>query len=92
MIDTAKAQWDLTKEEKYAISWFEKNGFDAVLEKQYLSKTVFTVTKDGISDKFELRSDGTKVELLMEWFQHDWELLRENRELREKLKRQLEQC
>lgn len=36
MLDTSRAQWEISKEEKYALDWFERNGFDAVLEKQFL--------------------------------------------------------
>ena len=54
MIDIKNAKWDLSNEEKYAIKWFNENGFDGVLEKQYLSKTIFSVSKDGQTDKFEL--------------------------------------
>lgn len=54
MIDITAAKWDLSKEERYAIKWFEENGFEGKLERQFLSKTKFTVTKDGLTDRFEL--------------------------------------
>ena len=55
MIDLAKVKWVLSNEELYAIEWFEKNGFSGSLDKQYMSKSKFTVTKDGVTDKFELQ-------------------------------------
>lgn len=54
MINTAKAKWDLSKEEKYAVNWFNKHGFDGEIEKQYLSKTKFIISKNGVTDRFEL--------------------------------------
>ena len=31
MTDTSKAKWELTKNDLYAIEWFNKNGFDVTL-------------------------------------------------------------
>lgn len=53
-MDISNAKYDFSKEEKYVINWFNENGFDGKIIKQYVSKTVFEITKDGISDKFEL--------------------------------------
>lgn len=54
MIDISKQKWDFSKEEKFVIKWFDENGFDGTLEKQYVSKTIFSIEKDGVKDKFEL--------------------------------------
>ena len=54
MIDVSKAKWDLSEEEEYAVKWFNDNGFDGKLDNQYLSKTKFNLTKNGVSDVFEL--------------------------------------
>ena len=54
MIDVSKAKWTLSEETVFAVEWFEKNGFSGSLDKQYLSKTKFTVSKNGVTDKFEL--------------------------------------
>lgn len=88
MIDVKNAKWDLSGKEKYAISWFEENGFDAILKKQYLSKTVFTVSKDDVSKEFELPSDDNEVNVkqFMEQFRRDWDMLCENLKLRELFK------
>ena len=50
MIDTSKARWEFSAEDKYIFEWLDKNGFDAVLEKQYISKMRVRVTKDGVTD------------------------------------------
>ena len=54
MIDTSNAKYELGKITKYAVKWFNNNGFDGVLEKQYNSKAVFLVNKDGIENRFEV--------------------------------------
>lgn len=76
MIDVSNAQWELSKDEKYAINWFNRNGFNGKLEKQYVSKTVFQVEKDGIKDKFEL-PQGAKIYIseYMEQYRMSWEML-----------------
>ena len=76
MVDTSKAKWELSKEEKYAIEWFNENGFDGEIEKQFVSKTQFSITKDGIQDKFEL-PQGIKVNMkkFMEQFEVNWDML-----------------
>ena len=84
MIDTRKAKWNLSKEEKYAIHWFKEHDFDCVLEKQYVSKTIFTVSKDGTIDKFEL-SQGIAYNHLpnyMNQFFKNWNVLCELQNLR----------
>ena len=63
MINTKNAKWNLSKEEKYAIQWFDKNGYDGKIEKQYISKTIFTVSKDGFSTKFELTQGLPKINM-----------------------------
>lgn len=85
MVDTSNAKWDLSKEEKYAIKWFEEHGFSAVLEKQYISKTIFTVSKDGVSDKYELTQGikGMKMADVMTQFQKNWDIYCQLLELRQ---------
>ena len=84
MIDTSKKKWDLSKEEKYAIKWFEENGFNGTLEKQYISKTIFTIEKDGIEDRFELVQgvEGMNVRAYMKQYGKNWDMLCELRRLK----------
>lgn len=76
MINTEKAKWQFSKEDNYIFEWLDKNGFDAVLEKQYISKLHVTVTKDGVTDhaRFEsgMRYD---VKSYMEQYRKSFELL-----------------
>lgn len=89
MLDTSRAQWEISKEEKYALDWFERNGFDAVLEKQFLSKTNFSVSKNGVTDKFSLpHGEKVNVKKVMEQFARAFELLCELQELRKQARKE----
>lgn len=76
MIDVSAAKWDLSNEEKYAIKWFNAHGFDGTLDKQYISKTIFTVRKDGMEEKFELPQGfkGMKMGKYMDMFEKSFAL------------------
>lgn len=91
MIDIANAKWDLSKEEKSAIKWLDDNEYNGKILKQYVSKTVFEISKDGITDKFELpQGIGSKqIKNYMEQFQKNWNMLCELKKLRQ-MKNQLE--
>lgn len=84
MIDTSNAKWDFSKEEKYVINWFNKNGFSGKIVKQYVSKTIFEITKDDISDKFELPQGIVfkNIKAYMEQFMKNWNMYCELYELR----------
>ena len=92
MIDTSKARWELSNEEKFAIDWFNRNGFSGNLNKQYISKTKFIVTKDGVTDKFELQSGtGYDIAVYMEQYGRSFEQLCELTRLRAEMARQTEE-
>ena len=84
MIDTRKAKWEFSEEDKYIFDWLEKNDFDAVLEKQYISKMKVTVSKNGVSDNAEFIS-GTRfdVKSYMEQYRKSFNLLCELKKLRD---------
>lgn len=83
MIDTSKAKWEFSKEDKYIFDWLEKNGFDAVLEKQHISKMIVTVSKDGVTDVAHFTS-GMRfdVKSYMEQYGKSFSLLCELQKLR----------
>ena len=89
MIDTKKAKWDLSKEENFAIDWLKRNGFIVTLYRQYMSKTIFTVERDGITENIEipLTAKDMNLEKYMERFSKNWEVLRELRKLRKQVKK-----
>lgn len=88
MIDTSKAKWELSEGEKYAIQWFEEHGFKGTLDRQYLSKTYFTVTKDGVTDEFSLPMGSKDIRYppIMEQYARSFALLCELEALRHKAK------
>lgn len=84
MIDVSNAKWDFSKEEKYAIQWFNENGYDGRIIKQYISKTIFEISKDGVTDKFELPQGIVfkNIKGYMEQYRQNWNLLCELQKLR----------
>lgn len=89
MIDLTKAKWELSNEELYAIDWFKKNGFSGSLDRQYISKTKFTVSKNGVTDRFELQSGaGYDIEAYMEQYGRSFEQLCELKRLRAQVAQQ----
>lgn len=86
MIDTSKAKWEFSKEDKYIFDWLEKSGFDAVLEKQYISKMKVAVSKNDVTDNAEFVS-GIKfdVKSYMEQYGKSFNLLCELHKLRKEV-------
>lgn len=86
MIDTSKAKWEFSKDDKYIFDWLEKNGFDAVLEKQYISKMKVTVSKNGVTDNAEFIS-GIKFDAksYMDQYGKSFDLLCELHKLRKEV-------
>ena len=78
MIDTTNAKWDLSKQEQYAIEWLTANGFVGEIKKQYVSKTVFRITKDGITDTFDLPQSVTQKNIsdFMEQYRKNFDILK----------------
>lgn len=84
MIDISNAKWDFSKEEKFVIEWLNKHYFEGKIVKQYVSKTIFQIEKDGVSDKFELPQGIVfkDISAYMNQFQKNWDMLCELQELR----------
>lgn len=87
MIDISNAKWDFSKEEKFTIQWFNDNGYDGKIIKQYISKTIFEISKDGITEKFELPQGIVfrNIKDYMEQYRKNWELLYELKRLRKEV-------
>lgn len=54
-----------SKVERFVERWFTDNGYKYHVIKQYVSKTVYEWTKDGITDKFEVPYDVTNPKAYM---------------------------
>lgn len=85
MIDTTNAKWDFSKEEEYVIKWFNDNGFNGKVIKQYVSKTIFEIEKDNIVDKFELPQGivFNSISSYMKQFKKNWDMICELHKLRQ---------
>ena len=73
MIDISDAKYDFSKEEKYGKTI-----------KQYVSKTVFEISRDGFSDKFELPQGitFTNIKGYMSQFANNWKMFYKLQELK----------
>ena len=54
------------RNEKFAERWFDQHGFEWKLIKQYLSKTVYEISKDGLTYKWEMPFGVTEPKKYME--------------------------
>lgn len=77
-----KQKWDFSKEELFAIKWFEENGFEVELKEQFVSKAKFIVRKDNITDNFDLTQGLKKmsVKQYMQQYKRQFELLKQLKE------------
>lgn len=66
-----------SKVEKYAEKWFKENGFQCELIKQYISKTKYKISKDGITEIFELSYGITEPKKYMEMYKKSFEMKKE---------------
>lgn len=65
---------DKSKNEKYAEKWFRENGFECRLVKQYISKTKYEVSKDGITAIFELPFGVENCKKYMDFYNETFEM------------------
>ena len=68
-------EWEATKTELYAEQWWKEHGFTAVLDSRMLTKSVYKITKDGITDKYEIPMTVKDRKRFMELFQEWWNTL-----------------
>ena len=82
--DLRTKKWDFSKQEEAAVSWLLERGFEVMLEKQYTSKDVYTVAKDGVSDEFTFPSGqkNMNVRTFMERYGENFEKKKELIKLR----------
>jgi hypothetical protein len=77
--------WEASPAEKYAERWWKKNGFDVKLLKRYQSKSIYEISRDGLTRKEEIPYTVKKFGEYMKQFQEGWDMLVEI----ENMKRQL---
>ena len=86
MVDLRLAKNDFSKNEKYVIKWLNDNQFEGKIVKQYVSKTIFEIEKDGIVDKFELPRGIENISAYMKQYKKNWNMLCELHKLNNLLK------
>ena len=77
--------WEASPAEKYAERWWKKNGFEVKLLKRYQSKSIYEISRDGLTRKEEIPYTVKKFGEYMKQFQKGWDMLAEI----ENMKRQL---
>lgn len=88
MVDISKAKSELSAAIKFVVSWLDKHGFDAKLKVYNTKKTVFEVSKDGVSDTLEITASREKMDLIhsyMAAFEKAFALKCENQRLKKEL-------
>ena len=63
--------------------------YDGKIIKQYISKTIFEISKDGVTDKFELPQGIVfkNIKNYMEQYSQNWKMICELKNLREEIKK-----
>ena len=69
--------WDKNKTEKRCEKWFKDNDFEVFESKQYMSKTNYKISKDGIEYVFELPYAVADIEKYMALFNISFEMKKE---------------
>lgn len=87
------ANWEMSAAELYMIKWWLENGYAAKLEKQFISQSLFQVSKDGYTMRFAVDNNGKKKidKSCKKWastFQRFWDGFIECEQLKEKAKEQ----
>ena len=67
-----------------AEKWMKENGFQFLVLKQYISKTIYEIEKDGFKTKFELPMSVADVKKYMELYKKDFEMQIKLKEFRSK--------
>lgn len=75
------------KNEVYAEKWFEKNGFEYKLIKQYYSKTIYELSKDGLTYRWELPFGVTEMKSYMNFCKKDHDMMIKIEQLKKELKK-----
>jgi hypothetical protein len=66
-----------SKVERQAEKWLKENGFEYEIIKQYISKTIYHVLKEGREESLQLPMTVTNVKSYMNMFNRSFELGRE---------------
>lgn len=67
-------KWERTKAEKYAEKFWEENGFAFTVKREYASKTIYKVSKNGVELEYAISSDITDPKGDMKNFEKQFEM------------------
>lgn len=84
MIDTSKARYEFSNAEEGFIKYLNDHGFEGRVERQYVNKTVFVITRNGVTDRYELQRETNVAAPYLKWFEQYWDLKCEVHELRKR--------
>lgn len=71
-------EWDSSKDERYAEKWWTEHGYSWTLKKRFISKSVYEISKDGITHDYEVPNAKIDMKRFMEGaagFTHYWNML-----------------
>lgn len=90
MIDLSKQKWDLMPLETKIINILDSKGYDVAIKKQWQTKDVFIISKDGVETILEITSEmyASKADTIVSNFEQRFEDLVLLQHLRQKAKEQ----
>ena len=83
--------WQASPAERYAERYWQKNGFTVKLLKRYQSKSIYEVSRDGLTQKAEIPDTVRRFGEYMKQFQKGWDMAMEVERLRQQVREQQEQ-
>lgn len=84
-------EWEASPAERYAEKYWQENGFEVKLIKRYQSKSVYEVSRDGLTHKEEIPYTVRRFGEYMRQFQKGWDMAVEIESMKRKLAAQQEQ-
>jgi pyocin large subunit-like protein len=67
-------KWESTKAERYAERHWKENGYTFSIKREYASKTIYTVSKNGVELEYTISSDITDPKGDMKHFEKQFEM------------------
>lgn len=84
-------EWEASPAEKYAEKYWLEHGFTTKLLKRYQTKSVYEVSRDGLTRKEEIPDTVRRFGEYMKQFQKSWDMAVEVERLRRQLREQKQQ-
>ena len=75
--------WEACKAELFAEQWWKDHGFTAVLKSRFITRSDYTVSKDGVTGEYQIVHCIKDHKAMMEHFQYHWGLLCQINQMKE---------